>query len=148
MAYLTSTYLDEALGSDKVTALTPTSAERDRLIAQAEAECESALLMGGYSIATPPSAYDASASDCPEVVKLAAFGAWLELAYGRNDLELPEVFGAYVRKIDDIRAGKIEINGVTKATARAVGGVLFSDSTSGLSTSRPARFGRGNMGGF
>lgn len=148
--YIDETYLQEALGTAKVAALCPTANELARVIEQAHAETQSALMIGGYAAAVPHTVY-AAVSDCPSEIRLAAFGAWCELAYGRNDLQLPEAFRAYVRKLEEIKAGRLEIQSVAKTTSRAVGGVLFTDSsetTSVLNGARPQVFNRKTMVGY
>lgn len=148
--YIDETYLQEALGTAKVAALCPTANELARVIEQAHAETQSALMIGGYAAAVPHTVYSA-VSDCPSEIRLAAFGAWLELAYGRNDLQLPEAFRAYVRKLEEIKAGRLEIQSVAKTTSRAVGGVLFTDASETTSVengARPQVFNRKTMVGF
>lgn len=148
--YIDETYLQEALGTAKVAALCPTANELARVIEQAHAETQSALMIGGYASAVPHTVY-ASVAAAPTEIRLAAFGAWLELAYGRNDLQLPEAYRAYVRKLEEIKAGKLEIQSVSKNTARAVGGVLFTESSESVSVdngSRPQIFNRKTMQGF
>lgn len=148
--YIDETYLQEALGSTKVAALCPTSNELDRVIEQAHAETQSALMIGGYSAAVPHTVY-ASVSACPSEIRLAAFGAWLELAYGRNDLQLPEAYRAYVRKLEEIKAGRLEIQSVSKTVSRAVGGVSFTERSEDVtvdSGSRPQVFNRKTLQGY
>lgn len=151
MAYIDETYLQEALGTDKVARLCPSSDELDRVIEQAHAETQSALMIGGYSAAVPHTVY-ATVADCPSEIRLACYGAWLELAYGRNDLQLPDAFRAYVNKIEEIKAGRLEIRSVSKTTSRAVGGVSFTDSTDTTAAvengSRPQVFNRKTLMGF
>lgn len=148
--YIDETYLQEALGTAKVAALCPTANELSRVIEQAHAETESALTIGGYSAAVPHTTY-ASVAACPDVISLAAFGAWLELAYGRNDLQLPEAYRAYVRKLEEIKAGRLEIPTVSKNTVRGVGGVTFTEASETVAVdngSRPQVFNRKTMVGY
>lgn len=151
MAYLTSTHLDDVLGSAKVAALAPSAGAISALIDLATAEVESALSIGGYTGAIPATVYASDGANAPKIIRLATFGAWLELAYGRNDLEIPESYRAYIQKIEDIRSGKIEIPTVARATARAVGGVAFTESSTDVSIddgSRPGVFNRRTMQGY
>lgn len=148
--YIDETYLQEMLTTAKVEALVPVSADLSRLIAAAHAETETALQLGGYTGAVPHTVY-ASVAACPPVISLAALGSFLELAYGRNDLELPENYRAYVRKLDDLRSGKIEIPSVTRSTRRAPGGVSFTESSTDVTVddgARPQVFSRKAMQGF
>lgn len=148
--YIDETYLQEALGTDKVARLCPTPGELDRVIEQATAETQSALMIGGYASAVPNTVYSTLA-DVPTEIRLAAFGAFLELAYGRNDLQLPDAFRAYVMKLEEIKAGKLEIASVSKTVARAVGGVLFTEDSADVTVdngSRPQVFNRRTLQGF
>ena len=151
MAFLTSTILDDVLGSAKVAVLAPTAGAIAALIGLATAEVESALSIGGYTGAIPSTVYASDAANCPKIIQLATFGAWLELAYGRHDLEIPESYRAYIQKIEDIRSGKIEIPTVARSVARAPGGVSFTESSPDVSVddgSRPSTFNRRTMQGY
>lgn len=142
--YIDESYLQNAIGSAKLAALCPTSDELAAVIAQAHAETETALQNAGYTGAVPHTTY-ATVAACPAAISLAAFGAFMELAYGRNDLELPAAYRAYAQKLDLIRTGRMEIPSVTKSVARAVGGVSFTESSSSVTVSdgsRPQIFNR------
>ncbi|UJR81486.1 hypothetical protein [Sandaracinus amylolyticus] len=147
--YLTEQYLRELFGSNEVSALCPTPAELTRVIEAAEAETETALQNGGYRSAVPSSVYS-TLEACPKAIRLLAYGAWIELAHGRKRVEIPAQFLEYVRKLDLVRTGKYEIPGVEKDVARAVGGILSSDTSPTSSTSRQQVFGRGSFrdGGY
>lgn len=148
--YIDEAYLQKAFGTDEVAALCPSADELSITIELAEAEVESALLMGGYSSAVPASVY-ASTAAVPKVVKLATYGAWLELAHLRRRKELPETAKRYTSKIGDIRTGALEIPGVPKNVSRAVGGVTATESSSDVSESdgsRPPVFDRETMEGY
>jgi hypothetical protein len=149
MAYLTETYLQNLFGSDEVAALCPTAGELAAVISAASAETETALQNGGYSAAVPSTVYESDLSDCPGAISLLAFGAWLELAHGRKRVEIPAQFLEYVRKLDLVRTGRMEIPGVDKDTTRTVGGVSFSSSDDDVEAGgRPHIFSRSNMAGF
>lgn len=148
--YIDEEYLQEALGTTKVAALCPTANELARVIEQAHAETQSALMIGGYSAAVPHTVY-VDVDSCPSEIRLAAFGAWLELAYGRNDLQFPEAYRAYVRKLEEIKAGRLEIASVSKNVARAVGGVSFTERSEDVTVdngSRPQVFNRKTLQGY
>lgn len=146
--YLTAEYLNELFGADEVIALCPTPSELARVISAAEAETETALANGGYSSAVPSSTY-ATLSSCPPAISLLAFGAWIELAHGRKRVEIPPSFLEYVRKLELVRTGRMEIPGVVKDSARTVGGVSFSSGGSDVRTGgRPQVYSRKNMAGF
>ena len=144
------------LGSAKIGKLCPGGTKPDlaTVIEMATAEVEGALVQGGYTGGYPETKYDVSASDCPKLIKLAAIGAFLELAYGLNELELPKEFAAYIQKIESIRKGDLEIPNVPKDTGRAIGGVLPTETTPGATGARPPVFSRSRddgsnpMGGY
>lgn len=149
--YLTAEYLQEAFGAEQVEALCPTAAELARVIQQATTETETALQNGGYSSAVPSSVYTqladvdpeiTAAGDCPGSISLLAFGAWIELAHGRRTLVVPEQYAAYIRKLDQVRNGKMDLPGVSKDTARAVGGVSWTESDPNVTGSHPQVFRR------
>ena len=147
MAYIDEAFLQDAFGSAQVTALCPTADELTATIELAEAEVHSAVVMGGYQSSAPG---DYTPSTVPKVIKLAAYGAWLELAHLRMRKELPDSARAYTHKIELIRKGDLEIIGsdgvsVSKDTGRAVNGIQATDSTS---TGRPTIFGRTSMEGY
>lgn len=139
--YITETYLNELFGADEVAALCPTAEELARVIEAAEAETETALQNGGYGAAVPSSIYS-TLEDCPKAIRLLAFGAWVEIAHGRKRVEVPAQFLEYVRKLDLVRAGKMELPGVPKNVGRTVGGVTSTQTSTTSARARPAVFDR------
>lgn len=149
MPYIDQSFLEDTLEAPKVTALVGT-ANLATLIELAEGETETALQNGGYSEAVPSSVY-ATVAACPKAIRLAALGAWLELVYGKHELEIPEGFRAHIKKLDDIRSGKMEIPGITRSTRRGPGGVSFTESSTDVTVddgARPQVFSRKAMQGF
>lgn len=149
--YLTEAYLQEAFGDDEVAALCPTPAALARVIQQATAETETALQNGGYRSAVPSTVYTqlapidpalAAAGDCPASISLLAYGAWIEAAHGRKRVAIPDQFLEYVRKLDQVRSGKMELPGVSKDIGRAPGGVTASSSSALVTSGRPPKFSR------
>ena len=151
MAYLTETILDEALGSAVVDELTGSSATRlARLIEYASARVRTALQIGGYTAAVPETVYASDASDCPTEIRELATRVWKRIAYSARDLSIPE---DQIREVDtelaDLREGRIEIKGVTRATARAPGGITVTSTSTTSTTGRPTIFSRSRLrGGF
>jgi hypothetical protein len=162
--YLTQAYLNEMLGTEKVSALVGVTGQSlARTIDAAEAEVETVLLNAGYGNAVPSSTYTAlpaagaqpATGECPRSISLLAYGAWLELVHGGQGIELPAQFAAYVKKLDLVRTGKMELpglakKGVDKDTGRGVGGVMTTDPDPDSETGRPAIFTRESMrdGGY
>lgn len=148
MPYIDEAYLSAALGSTKVQALCPTTDELNAVIEQATAEVRSALSIGGYASAVPETVF-ATVGACPGEIKLAAFGAFVELAYGRNDLEVPASYRAYVQKIEQLKKGMLEMQGVTRNVARAPGGVSFTSASQDVCQGgRPQVFNRKTYLGY
>lgn len=148
--YLTEAFLQDAFGSDQVAALCPTADELSTTIELAEAEVESALEQGGYESTYPSSVY-AAIDDVPKQIKLAAYGAWLELAFLRTRRELPPEARPYTHKIELIRKGELSIPGVSRSTIRAPGGATATESSTSVqetSGARPAIFTRTTLAKF
>jgi len=147
VAYIDGTFLDNTFGSANVTALCPTTTERDAVITMAEAQVYSALWNAGYQTDSAPG--DLTPSTTPDVVQLATFGAWLEIAHLRNRKELPEEAERYTGKVDAIESGQLEIPSLSKTVTRAVGGVTKPDtSSSRADDGRPAVFSGDKMDGW
>lgn len=147
MAYIDQSFLDDAFGAANVTALCPTAGELAAVISLAESEVESALWNAGYQ--TDSRAADLTPATTPDIVQLATFGAWLEIAHLRNRKELPEAAERYTNKLVAIEAGNVEIADFTKNVVRAVGGVAKADVTSSSSDGgRPAIFTAKKMDGW
>lgn len=148
MAYIDGDFLDDVFGAGNVTALTPTTAERDLLITMAQGATHSALVVAGYD-AVAPGDYASTGSDCPDAIRLACFGEWLRLAHLRNRKELPEVAKSYTEYAQMIRDGRMEIPDAAKIASRAVGGVVKADTTSTTADGgRSAIFTRTKMDGY
>ena len=140
MAYLTSTTIGDAMGSAKRDALCPDADSLAKLIEQATAIAEAALSVGGYG-AHIASSYAADASDCPPMLQLMAYGAFVQFAYVRSDI--PQDAQLAINLLEDMRAGKLEIPGLTRSVTRQPGGVFTSSKTA-----YPQMLNRSRMGGF
>lgn len=140
MAYLTSTTIGDAMGIDKRDALAPDAATLAKLIRQASAITEAALSVGGYGAYTA-SSYLSDASDCPEMIQLMAYGAFVQFAYVRSDL--PQDAQLAVNLLEDMRAGKLEIPDLTRSVSRQPGGVVTSSTVT-----YPQMLSRSRMGGW
>ena len=146
--YLTEAWLQGAFGATQVAALCPDATSLATTIELAEAETEAALLVGGYTSATPSSVYTAI-EDVPKQIKLAAYGSWLALAFARKVKPLPEELKHMPGALDDIRSGALQIEGVAKSGAAVVGGSTSTDTTGKVSDGAlPVVFNRKTMTGF
>jgi hypothetical protein len=131
VAYIDGTFLDNTFGSTNVTALCPTTTERDAVITMAEAAVYSALYNAGYQTDSAPA--DVTTSTVSDTVQLLTYRVWLELAHLRNQKSIPATLDLVLPKPSDLEKdgpGRLEIPGLTKNTARAVGGVSTTDVTS------------------
>ena len=146
--YLTEAWLQGAFGAEQVAALCPDATSVTTTIELAEAATEAALLVGGYTGATPSSVY-AAIDDVPKQIKLAAYGAWLELAFARKLKALPQELEHLPAQLDDIRSGALQIEGVVKTGAAVVGGSTTTATTGTVeSGARPVVFNRKTLKGF
>lgn len=150
--YLTQAYLEDAFGAEQVVALCPTSGSMSVTIQLAEAAVESALRVGGYTTIVPASVFT-NIDDVPPVVKFAAYCQWLILAHDRKVIPIDrDTREKWDQPLLDLRSGAIEID-ATVSTARAVGGVSFTDTSSSSTSSsseqtRAPVFSGENMGDF
>lgn len=144
MAFIDSTYLNNSFGSANVSALCPTADELNQSIASAESMVEAALILGGYSRRESSSVV----ATTPEIVKLACYGQWLQLAHLRHSLELKPQAWTWINLISAIRDGSVEIDGESRSTSRSVGGVSFTLSSATSSTESPQIFKRTRMTGY
>lgn len=144
MAFIDSTYLNNAYGSSNVAALCPTTDELNQAIASAESMVEAALILGGYSRRESSSVV----ATTPEIVKLACYGQWLQLAHLRHSLELPAQAWTWINLISAIRDGSIEIDGESRSTSRSAGGVSFTASDATVTGDSPQMFKRSRMVGY
>lgn len=146
--YLTQAYLESVFTADQVAALCPLSADVTTTIELAEAATEAALGVAGYTAAIPASTYSAI-DDVPKQIKLAAVGAWLELAYGRNVKEIPEALKFYPGYLGKLESGSLQVEGVAKTGAAQVGGTTATDTAGEVADgARPAIFDRQTLRGM
>ena len=127
MAFITQAYIDSMIGSSDAAALIGTPVEMAASIALATSLVESALQSGGYSALA--GTYAADSLDCPELIRVITYAAWLRHASARHNIEVPEViFDAY-DQIKHLREGVIEIAGVSRSVVRSMGGITSTSTT-------------------
>lgn len=147
--YLTQAYLEDAFGTEQVTALCETEGALATTIelAEAEAEVEAALRVGGYTKLVPPSVF-AAITDVPKAVKLAAYRSWLILAHDRKRIPIEkDTLDQWKQPILDLRDGSIEIDSLVDTT-RAPGGVSFTAPGTITDPGRDPVFSAEKMGDF
>jgi hypothetical protein len=135
MAYIDTTYVDNALTSAVRLKLAPDSTVFDQLVAMAEARVNSALEHAGYQAPIVGTA----SND----VKLATYGVFLKLAYARAQLDPPDRDEWLLSLADAIREGTYPVVGVTPSPSAGVGGVLFTESDASIDDSVYQIFGPG-----
>lgn len=150
MAYIDGTFLDNTFGATNVTALTPTTTERDAVITMAEAAVYSALWNAGYQTDSAPA--DLTPATTPDIVQLLTYRVWLELAHIRREKVVPDSLLNILPVPGDLERddpGRIEVPGFTKSVTRAVGGVSTTDvTTARASGGRPPIFDAESMDGY
>jgi len=91
--------------------------------AAADALVTSALLNAGYgepTLAANPKSF--------ALVRLAAFGEFIALAYGRKQLEVPDEYSSAVKLRKQIQDGDLPMPDMQPSAPTAVGGVDFTES--------------------
>ena len=155
--YLDTSYVDAYLGSGVRAALftdnggSYSSTHFNTVCKAATSVVEAALRNSGYS---PPSATVANSSTVAEYVRLATFGAFVDLAYNRSEhnLALPQEWDEHPAK----RAFRAIIDGdanldLTLTVSGAIGGFAFSTTSTDTSSQDGGRhhtFSRKNMAGY
>lgn len=140
-AYIDTTFVDRHIGQDARLALFDDGAGYEAatltaLINTASAILKAALQNAGYSPG------DSTTSD---LVKIATFGQFVLMAYGRKGLKVPDQFATSVALAEGIRSGAVPVPDTDPSTRDGVGGVLFTDSSDTTSTGKPAIFSRDNL---
>ena len=136
-AYLNTTIIDAAIGTDTRLALTdndPTTLSQ--LIALASSVVDAALSNAGHAVPLT----DAIA-DLPGVVHIATLGQFMILAYQRKGLEVPESARTATGILNAIAKGDVPIPGKTPEAQEAVGGGEFTDSDPDSEEGKPRIFG-------
>jgi hypothetical protein len=155
--YLDTTYVDAYLGASVRAALFTdeggaySSTNFNTVAKAATSLVETALRNSGYTV---PSATVSTCSTVAEYVRLAAFGAFVDLAYNRAEkrLKIPQDWNTHPAKT----AYRAIIDGdanldLTLSVVGAIGGFTFSitdDDTSSSDGGRHHTFSRKNMSGY
>jgi hypothetical protein len=155
--YLDTAYVDAYLGSNVRSALfteeggSYSSTNFNTVCKAATSIIETAIRNSGYTV---PTATVTTCSTVAEYVRLATFGAFVDLAYNRSEhnLMLPQDWDAHPAK----QAYRAIIDGdadldLTLSTVGAVGGFTFSETSEDVSSTDNGRhntFSRKNMAGY
>lgn len=133
MAWIDSTYVDNAIGSTVRSAVTGASSTVfDQFEAAARARVQEAASVAGYSLPD---------SGVTDQLKDLCCGIWIILAYGdRKGLQVPERFRDVLYRLDMVSNGKARLVGYTPSSRDGIGGSSFS-ATSGAD-GRPQQMSR------
>lgn len=130
-AYITYTYVGNALGTAKRNALIDsTTAVLSQLIRGASSLVEAALQNSGHD--TVPTTGAAG-----DLVRRATFGALLPELYGRKGVDVPEQYLGAVDISARIISGELPLPNADPTAQNAVGGVKFSGSSESISGDKP-----------
>lgn len=134
MAYLTSGYVDLAVGTQLRSALAPSTAAFLIFEGQARAAVQAAAQVAGYSIGN---------TSTNDMVRLLALSQWFYFAGGfRRGIEPPPIVKEYFDRLEQVRKGEYPIPGLTQSTEDGISGSQFSSTDETSTTSRPQFFSR------
>lgn len=132
MAYIDTTYVDNAIGSDVRSAVAPTTAAFNQFEAAARARIKEAASGAGYTLGDTTTSAQ---------VQDLTLGVFIILSYSQTKgITVPPEFRDTFYRLDDIRTGKAKLIDYTPSSRDGVGGATFS-ATSGTS-GRPQVFDR------
>ena len=140
-AYITQTFIDNHIGADVRAALFDDGFGFQVAIQTALINTASAIIKA----AAQNAGYDPGDSTTNDLIMIATFGVFLQLAHGRKGLPVPEQFAAAITLADGIRNGQIPLPDTDPDTLGGVGGIKFTDSSSTTSTGKPPIFTRDNL---
>lgn len=137
MAFLTSGYVDLAIGTTLRQALAPSTAAFNVYEGQARAAVQAAAQVAGYSLGN---------TSTNDMVRLLSLGQWYFFAAGnRKGIETPASIKESIDKLAEVRDGRWPIPGLSPSTRDGVGGVAFSSTTESATGGRAQYFSRTKM---
>lgn len=135
--FITSAYVDLALGTATRIALAPTTAGFIVFEGMARAEVQAAAQVAGYSIGNTSS---------NDMVKLLAVGQFFLAAGGlKKGLPPSEYIQRAIADLDLVRTGKKPIPGLSPSTEDGIGGTQFSSSSDDDTDGRVQHFSRAKL---
>ena len=142
MAYIDDTYIENAIGEAEHDALYTdagvlNTAARTQNIASADKAVADALAQAGY--AAPSGATNVTVND-------ASLGVYVVRSYGRKGIPVPEQFKDAIAIVNAIANGDRPVSGLDPSAIGAVGGSVFSESSSSVTPNRAPIFTRDNLG--
>lgn len=136
MAWIDTSYVDNAIGSTVRAAVTGSSQTVfDQFEAMARARVKESASVAGYSLPD---------SNVTDQLKDLCCGVWIVLAYAmREGLRVPEQYRDIMYRLAMVASGQAQLSGYTPSSRDGVGGATFS-ATSGTD-SRPQQFARSKL---
>jgi hypothetical protein len=134
MAFLTSGYVDLAVGTSTRVALSPTTSAFVIHEGMARAAVQASAQVAGYSLGN---------TSTNDMVRLLTLSQWFHFAGGfRRGIDPPPVVREYFDKLTELREGKWPLPGLTPSTEDGIGGVQSSSTNESDAEARVQYFSR------
>jgi hypothetical protein len=144
MAWLTTGYLDNLIGSSTRSAVAPSTAVFNQFEATARVKVIAVLQHAGYS---SPGTALTTGLDSTHFLRMLCAAQWCREAFGnRKGVKFPPAITDAFDLLNAVYDKKLPVPGMSPSTADGYGGSIFS-ATSGTSA-RPQRFSRSKLSGF
>ena len=149
MAWIGSTYLNNAIGSGLVSALGITGSVLTQYELDARAHVTSIIQYAGYT--APGPTMDSSASVANAFLQSLACGYMLKKAYGvrkgiRMSPDIADTINDTSARLNEIYNKRLPVPGLTASSRAGYGGLQVSPTTG--DSARPQVFSRSSMKGF
>jgi hypothetical protein len=139
MAYLSTTYVDNAIGTAVRLKVAPTTASFNQFEAMARMKVRAAGAMAGYSLPNT----DAGTSS---QLQALALGQFVLLSFGtRKGLTISPFIADQINMLEMVRSGDMPLLDYTPNVRDAIGGVQFTSVDEDDPDGRPQRFSRSEL---
>jgi hypothetical protein len=137
LAYLSTGYVDAALGTATRIAIAPTTAGFVIFEGQARAAVQAAAQVAGYSLGN---------TSTNDMVRLLALSQFFYFAGSfRKGIEPPPIVKEWFAKLDLVRTGEYPIPGLSPSTEDGIAGSQFSSTAEDDSEGRVQYFSRSKL---
>jgi hypothetical protein len=139
MAYLTTTYVDNAIGTAPRLKVAPNTAVFNQFEVMARMKVRAAAAMVGYTLGN---------TDIGTSQQLAALalGQWVLLAFGaRKGLTIQPFIADQINMLEMVRTGAMPLLDYVPETRDAIGGVKATSTDEDDPDGRPQRFSRSEL---
>lgn len=137
MAFISSGYVDIAIGTNTRLALAATAGAFDQFERMARARVTAACQVAGYSLAT---------SSSNDMLQYLTLGQWYVVAGGlRKGIEPPAAIADSLWQLDQVRKGDMPIPGLSPSQTNGIGGHVFTTTSTYSSNARVPRFTRNKL---